>query len=339
MKRTFGIVIVVLFLFVTMIPGFAQGKLANVLCKTEQGNFVKLTTDTAQKYINNLNNDINNTLSEAVKNGTIDELKSFRLKKSIETLLDSVSTKGASKDKFNDVRKIVVSNWREHSPELTEVMRDVEKILAIKGDYSSAEGLSNEKLKIKLGNLVRKHKNLGYTGARKVMFADIDNVSGYVEDVYTGRKVKTNSIPDAGGSQSMNTEHTWPKSLGAKKEPAKADLYHLFPCDTRANSIRSSYPFGIVTNPSWSKGGSKFDGRTFMPRACHRGNVARAIFYFSIVYKHKVPPAEEKALKKWNKEDPVDVAERKRNEDICKYQGNRNPFIDRPDFIDKISDF
>jgi endonuclease I len=76
-----------------------------------------------------------------------------------------------------------------------------------------------------------------------------------------------------------------------------------------------------------------------MPPAAHRGNVARAMFYFSIRYNHKLDSAQESALKQWHKADPVDACEKKRNEGICKLQGNRNPFIDRPDFVDKISDF
>ncbi|MBD4935305.1 ribonuclease, partial [Xanthomonas citri pv. citri] len=39
----------------------------------------------------------------------------------------------------------------------------------------------------------------------------------------------------------------------------------------------------------------------------------------------------------WNKQDPVDDRERKRNEIIYeKYQHNRNPFIDHPEWADEI---
>ena len=50
----------------------------------------------------------------------------------------------------------------------------------------------------------------------------------------------------------MNTEHTWPQSKGATGA-AKSDLHHLFPTDSKANSIRGNHPFGIVTGAvSWS---------------------------------------------------------------------------------------
>lgn len=42
-------------------------------------------------------------------------------------------------------------------------------------------------------------------------------------------------------------------------------------------------------------------------------------------------------LLKWNEQDPVDDLERKRNEVIfTKYQHNRNPFIDHPEWVNKI---
>ena len=42
------------------------------------------------------------------------------------------------------------------------------------------------------------------------------------------------------------------------------------------------------------------------------------------------------ALLDWHISDPVDDFERNRNEVVCSYQGNRNPFIDHPEYIDKI---
>ena len=41
-------------------------------------------------------------------------------------------------------------------------------------------------------------------------------------------------------------------------------------------------------------------------------------------------------LLKWHKQDPVSDWERRRNTRIYKIQGNRNPFIDRPEFASKI---
>ena len=41
-------------------------------------------------------------------------------------------------------------------------------------------------------------------------------------------------------------------------------------------------------------------------------------------------------LLQWHKQDPVDEYEKQRNEKIYEIQGNRNPFIDHPEWVEKI---
>jgi len=38
----------------------------------------------------------------------------------------------------------------------------------------------------------------------------------------------------------------------------------------------------------------------------------------------------------WHREDPVDAFERRRNGVIAREQGNRNPFVDRPGWVDEL---
>ena len=77
----------------------------------------------------------------------------------------------------------------------------------------------------------------------------------------------------------------------------------------------------------------------FTPPEVHRGNVARSLFYFSIRYKLPIGPAEEMILRQWHKADPIDQGELTRHEQVAKYQKVRNPFLDFPQLIEKISDF
>ncbi|HEX8705967.1 MAG TPA: endonuclease [Myxococcaceae bacterium] len=181
---------------------------------------------------------------------------------------------------------------------------------------------------------------VSYNEARKIIFTDLDVKNGKVKDVYTGREINGGKIPN---SSDMNVEHTWPQSKGATGD-AKSDLHHLFPTDSKANSTRGSFPFGKVEKVQWSQGGSKFgldaQGRkVFEPPDEHKGNVARALFYFSAEYNKRIAPEEESVLREWNKLDGVDSAELERNRKIETHQGNRNQFVEHSNLVDRISDF
>lgn len=185
------------------------------------------------------------------------------------------------------------------------------------------------------------HDGLSYDRAREELFSFVDNVDGQVQGVYTGTWVTTSGVPDA---NIMNTEHTWCQSWGADSLPAKSDLNHLFPTISSANSVRSNYPFGWVVDATWSQGGSKkgLDGWgsvVFEPRDPHKGDAARAIFYFSIRYQMPVPDRMEEVLRQWNRLDPPDDKERSRAERIEQLQGRRNPLVFCPELVEQITDF
>lgn len=239
--------------------------------------------------------------------------------------------------------QISIKSKTSHHLEITKIKSMFLSDLSITPmpDYSNFSEKRNNDLKYELYQLVEGHSSLGYRPAREEMFSDFDNENGYVVCVYTSKLVYTQGIPN---HVTMNTEHTWPKSHGAKYEPAKSDLHHLFPTDSKANSRRGSYYFGEVINVVWQDGGSVLGrnnkGKTvFTPPAKHRGDVARSLFYFSIRYQKNIANFEESVLKKWHKDDPVDQKELRRNDAISRLQKKRNPFIDDPSLVDRINDF
>jgi endonuclease I len=221
------------------------------------------------------------------------------------------------------------------------------------GYYAAAEGKTGQALLTALRGIVGPHKDLGYDMARDVMFKDVDDLDNdnVVTDIYLGKAWP--GVTDRGSAYKngagMNAEHTWPQSKGAEGV-AKADLHHLFPADVKANSTRSSWPFGDVKSVTWSDGGSQLGANAngvtvFQPRAPQRGDTARAIFYFYMMYagvgstsldNFKV---EEPVLRRWAKEDPVDANEALRNDKIQQAQGNRNPFVDHPEWIETVGEF
>ena len=177
---------------------------------------------------------------------------------------------------------------------------------------------------------------LGYYDARDYLFREIANRDGWVECVYTGRKVQTEGVPLA---SVMNTEHTFPISTGIEDTVQVTDLHHLFPSDPTANTKRSSNPFGEVVQVEWedvSKLGLDAEGRlVFEPPDAHKGTVARAMAYLTLCGA-KVPDASIETLMRWNERFPPNDAERRRNDLIALVQGNRNPFIDEPDLVKRV---
>jgi len=182
-----------------------------------------------------------------------------------------------------------------------------------------------------------------YRAAREFMFSQLDNVNGQVEGVYSGREIQTRNIPD---TNLMNTEHSFAQSWFKNRLPAteaakaKADVHHLFPTLSHLNSLRGSLPFGEVSDrvPPL-EGGSRCDGNQFEPRDNFKGNIARALFYFSARYGVSIPDNQEPTLRRWNQQDPVDQAERAREQGIFEFQGNHNPFVQDSTLVERIGDF
>ncbi len=171
----------------------------------------------------------------------------------------------------------------------------------------------------------------------------------------------------------VNTEHIWPQSRfdnsrikknqrtrtpPKRKQFQKADLHHLYPSISRTNSIRGNLSFGIVERETKSQicsfgfSGSQshiedislvgFDAdgnQVFEPRFMSKGNIARAMFYFSIRYQLNISSTQENILREWHLLDPPSQFEKNRNDKIEAFQGNRNPFIDNPNLVNQIFDF
>ena len=207
------------------------------------------------------------------------------------------------------------------------------------------------------------HISLGYDRARIFMMGvyylqdrgnntyaihDVDcDTDKTTADFIHGTPPGPRVIPDG---NILNTEHTWPQSKFSgrfDKNMQKSDLHHLFPADNEMNSVRGNNAFGEVVKDKKtlkcpvSRYGTPAGGGAdvFEPPKDHRGNVARALFYFSVRYELPIDGKQEAALRKWNQEDPIDDEEIARNNAIQGAQGNRNPFVDYPELVDRITDF
>jgi deoxyribonuclease-1 len=191
---------------------------------------------------------------------------------------------------------------------------------------------------------------LDYAEARAYLFGKLHYNNGIVTDVYCEQNydarhgVGPGKIPDP---KFLNCEHTWPQSMffGPEAASMKTDLHHLFPSNSNSNSTRSNHPFGEVSNGpnvcNISSIGKIVNTNLtgFEPPQRHKGNVARAIFYFSTRYAMPLDPVQEHYLRQWHKQDPIDQEEVNRNLMIQQIQGNLNPFIIHPEYVETIKDF
>ncbi|MCF8059232.1 MAG: endonuclease [Bacteriovoracaceae bacterium] len=202
--------------------------------------------------------------------------------------------------------------------------------------------LSLEDLKSRLNAIVSaSHDSMGYDRAKKAIFEKIDNHQGQVCCVYSRNNCK--KLSKVPSHKIMNIEHTWPQSLGARGT-AKSDLHHLYPTTSSINSTRSNFPFCEVRTIKWQGDGSKMGKDRagticFEPPARHKGDVARAMFYFSIRYKYQIDRMQEDVLRKWHHQDPVDSDELERHRLITNYQHNINVFIENPELVDEVTNF
>jgi hypothetical protein len=193
-----------------------------------------------------------------------------------------------------------------------------------------------------------------YNTARARMFTRIEFVrvgdQQGQECVYTGDFFRSQEgIPP--DDEDLNVEHVWPRSrmesdrntrLYAHQE---SDMHHLMPAVPGANALRSSLPFGEVNSdrdgqyaPSY-EGRDRSGDRVFEPRDVRKGDVARMVMYFSVRWGRGIGGDEARALKAWHQQDPVDARERRRNDLVEDWQGNRNPFVDCPSLVNQVSEF
>lgn len=153
-----------------------------------------------------------------------------------------------------------------------------------------------------------------------------------------------------------------------------SDLHHIRPSEVQLNAARGNYRFGTAEGgtAAYYKSavgqnkyiGGYIKGNAFEPLDKVKGDIARIVMYvythyntfgnvhgstngngqnyyfgtlkFTNVISAKTESDAIALLLKWNKADPVDSVEITRNEVVYGIQGNRNPFIDHPEYAEAI---
>ncbi len=226
--------------------------------------------------------------------------------------------------------------------DLTEMANSADLKGGISKGYSSkADGSKTVSVNTKIKD---------YHRAKKVFWSKV-YPEGYT--VYCNKKF-TRSVKEG-----INVEHVFPMAwvknslnCGTRNEcrrnsalfnKIEADMHNLYPSVSRVNYERQSYRFGEVKGEK-REFGQQCDfevskqKRVAEPRNKVRGDLARAMLYMEHKYHSeglKLFNKQARLMLQWHYEDQPSKEEKRRNDVIERYQGNRNPFIDNPEFAEE----
>lgn len=226
------------------------------------------------------------------------------------------------------------------------------------GYYDGAEGKAGLALESALHDIIDGHTIIPYGWSP---YQDLDEAPGDPTKVLLLYSGTTRAKTENGGAVGdWNREHIWPKSYGIGSDGADtSDVFNLRPADVQVNAERANLYFD-ETDPAlavplqFSAPGCSRDFNSWEPRPEEKGDIARSCFYMAVRYDGSDFATEDLTLGDspssaqarfgrlltllaWHREDPVSDAERERNQRVfADYQHNRNPFVDRPEFAERI---
>ncbi|WP_080843911.1 chitobiase/beta-hexosaminidase C-terminal domain-containing protein [Cytobacillus gottheilii] len=226
------------------------------------------------------------------------------------------------------------------------------------GYYADASGKSGEELKAVLHDIISEQTKISYGdvwNALRETDEDPNNPNNVIL-LYSGQSRSKDR--NGGMVGDWNREHVWAKShgdFGTRVGPG-TDVHHLRPTDVQVNSSRGNLDFDNGGSPVNGCSECLRSSNSWEPPDRVKGDVARMLFYMAVRYEgtNGEPDLELNemlnngsnpyhgklsVLLEWHEQDPVDEFERNRNNIIFeKWQHNRNPFIDHPEWAGEIWD-
>ncbi|ANU10817.1 deoxyribonuclease I [Planococcus antarcticus DSM 14505] len=220
--------------------------------------------------------------------------------------------------------------------------------------YETANGLQGTALKAELHEIIDDHFQLSYSqvwDALNITDEDPNNLNNVLL-LYSGQS-RSKSL-NGGNVGDWNREHTWAKSHGSfgTAMGAGTDIHHLRPTDVQVNGLRGNLDFDYGGTAVSGCDGCLRTTTSWEPPDDVKGDVARMLFYMVVRYEsgdavdlelndqvnNGSTPYHGKisVLLEWHAQDPVSAWEQQRNEKIEDIQGNRNPFIDHPEWAKSI---
>lgn len=233
------------------------------------------------------------------------------------------------------------------------------------GYYSSLKGKKGAELKTAIWKIIKNAKVLEYgSGDQSTWWGfyvtDVTD-DGYCIDRYSPRNSWQKYGRRGSSISGMNIEHSFAQSWWGKTNcNLKKDLFNIMPCESKINSSKGNRGMGIVTKVTNTNGATKVGSGAnglslWEPADEWKGDFARGYMYIvtayedyankwqsegsNSLYNNTYPTLKEWAYKlyiQWAKADKPNALEIKRNNDVAKIQGNRNPYVDFPNLMEYV---
>jgi hypothetical protein len=232
---------------------------------------------------------------------------------------------------------------------------------AAQGFQTVLPGLTGQELIDSLAARYRPQTVLDYANSRDTLYARILSANDdSLRCIYSGHTLyldpnqdPTQYIYQNGGTNGMNTEHSYPVAKGATQGTnAHSDMHHLYPTRILVNEARGDKPFRDIPDnltqkwflnnqtmssiPDQNRDAyAESTADAFEPRESSKGEIARSVFYLYTVYRNQANAADPNffeiqrlTLCQWDAQDPADDAELQKTWKIAVYQdGKPNPYV------------
>ena len=211
--------------------------------------------------------------------------------------------------------------------------------------------------KLRSFNLGKRKRTTGYdaggtsVGKSTFIYTDYDPATAKKDSNGQVYGTKILSFYSGKSTTDFNKEHVWPKSHGGNK--VEADIFMARPTINAENSDRgnSFYVEGMChSSNGWDPWTAFGDNIGCYQNEAIRGECARIIFYCCAAsnalnletnnkpttYATSATMGNLADMLKWNALYPVNEREMRRQDGGQYLQGNRNPFVDHPEWAAKI---
>ena len=210
------------------------------------------------------------------------------------------------------------------------------------GNYYSqiTDSMTGSTLQAKLKQ-INPSMSKSYDWSRYEAADEAEGTTNQIISIYTRHNIAKSSHCGNYAWDKWNREHIWTQTAYPNSD---TDNHNIFACEGQINGYRGNLPYDELEHTESNrvtvfghatdcyKTSSKFE-----PCDEAKGEVARSVMYGAVIYDYTITQMIpiDIALK-WNIQHPVTNRDIYRNNTVQSLQGNRNPFVDHPEYACRI---